>query len=79
MIDPHTAIGIGVLKKLKFKENIVTLATAHPAKFYNVVKNETQVVPELPANLKKILIDKENYKKLPNNIKVVQNYILEKI
>ena len=55
------------------------MATAHPAKFYNVVKNETQVVPELPANLKKILIDKENYKKLPNNIKVVQNYILEKI
>ena len=79
LIDPHTAIGIGVLKKLKFKENIVTLATAHPAKFYNVVKDETQAVPELPANLKKILVDKENYKKLPNNIKVVQNYILEKI
>ena len=35
--------------------------------------------PELPEKLKNILTKKEEYKKLPNNLKKVQNYILEKI
>ena len=79
LVDPHTAIGIGVLNKLALTENVITLATAHPAKFPKVVTNQTNAIPELPNNLKLILTDKENYTKLPNNIKTVQSYILEKI
>ena len=40
---------------------------------------ETNSKPELPENLKNILTEKEKYEKLPNNLKEVQNYILEKI
>tara|TARA_Y100000590_G_scaffold101972_1_gene115810 strand:+ start:37 stop:1419 length:1383 start_codon:yes stop_codon:yes gene_type:complete len=79
LIDPHTAIGIGVLKKISLKENIIVLATAHPAKFSDVVLEETNIEPELPKNLNNILKEKENYEKLPNNVKVIQNYILKKI
>ena len=79
LIDPHTAVGIGVANKMSLKESIVVLATAHPAKFSDVVLKETNVKPELPEKLKYILEKKEEYKNLPNNLKSIQDYILEKI
>ena len=79
LIDPHTAVAIGAAKKIFSKENTVFLSTAHPSKFSYAVKNATGVLPELPENLKKILTEKEKYEKLPNNLKKVQKYILEKI
>ena len=79
LIDPHTAVGIGVMKKISVKENTVVLATAHPSKFSEVVMKETNKKPELPKNLKGILNTKEKYKKLSKNLKDIQNYILERI
>ena len=77
LIDPHTAIG--VIKKISLVGKTVVLATAHPAKFSDVVLKETNVKPELPEKLKYILEKKEEYKNLPNNLKSIQDYILEKI
>ena len=79
LIDPHTAIGIGAIKKIPLEGKTVVLATAHPAKFSDVVLKETNVKPELPEKLKYILEKKEEYKNLPNNLKSIQDYILEKI
>ena len=79
LIDPHTAVGIGAANKLSLKESIVVLGTAHPSKFFEAVFKETGVKPELPDSLKKILNEKEEYEKLPNNIQNVQNYILQKV
>ena len=78
LIDPHTAIGIGVVKKISLAGNTAILATAHPSKFSDVVTQVTGIQPELPENLKNILIDKEKYQKLPSDLKSIQNYILEK-
>ena len=79
LIDPHTAIGIGVMKKISLSGSTVILATAHPSKFPEVVMQETGVKPELPNNLKNILKKKEKYKKLPSNLKQIKNFILKKI
>ena len=79
LIDPHTAIAVGAVNKINLKEVVVILATAHPAKFFEVVLKETQIKPELPKSLDHILEAKENYEKLPNDLKVVQEYILKKI
>ena len=79
LIDPHTAIGIGAIKKIPLEGKTVVLATAHPAKFSDVVLKETNVKPELPEKLKYILEKKEEYKNLPNNLTSIQDYILEKI
>ena len=76
LIDPHTAIGIGVAEKIKLQENTVILSTAHPAKFSEVVFNETGVKPELPENLKNILTKKEKYEKLSRDLTDIQKYIL---
>ena len=78
LIDPHTAVGIGVTKKISLKGNTVVLATAHPSKFSDVVMEVTGIKPELPENLRSILAEKENYDKLPKDLEKVKNYILER-
>ena len=79
LIDPHTAVAVGVANKVSLKGNIVILATAHPSKFYEVVMKETNIKPELPEKFKKILDEKEKYEKFPKDLKKIQNYILERI
>ena len=79
LIDPHTAVAIGVAKKISLEGNTVILATAHPSKFSDTVMKATGIKPELPENLKHILDKKEKYEKLPKDIKKIQNYILQRI
>ena len=79
LIDPHTAVAIGAVNKISLEGNTIILATAHPSKFSDVVMKETGVKPELPENLKNILDKKEKYEKLPQDLKKIQNYILERV
>ena len=79
LIDPHTAVGIGVAKKISLEGNTVVLATAHPSKFPDVVIKETGIKPELPESLKNVLVGKEKYEKLPKDLKSIKNYILKKV
>ena len=75
LIDPHTAVGVGVAKKILPDEVSTVLATAHPSKFSEVVMQSTEIKPELPESLKSILNKEEKYEKLPKDIKIVKNYI----
>ena len=79
LIDPHTAVAIGVVNKISLGEEVVVLGTAHPAKFSDVVMKETSVKPELPENLKKILNKKEKIDEIPNDFKKVKDYILDRV
>jgi len=79
IIDPHTAVALGVAKKISLDGNIVVLSTAHPSKFSDVVVQETGLKPELPDSLQNILIKKEVCKELPKDLDEVQNYILDKV
>ena len=79
LIDPHTAVAIGAVNKISLEGNTVILATAHPSKFFDVVMKETNIKPELPEDLKNILVEKEKYEKLPKDLKKIENYILERI
>ena len=79
LIDPHTAVAIGVANKLNLEGETIVLSTAHPAKFHDVVMKETNIMPELPENLKNILIKKEKYEKLPKDLGKIKNYILKRI
>jgi threonine synthase len=76
LVDPHTAVAIGVAGKVSLKGSTVVLATAHPAKFSEVVKGETGIKPELPDNLNNILTKKEQCKRLPNDLKKIKEFIL---
>jgi len=79
LVDPHTAVGIGVMKKVFLKDKTVVLSTAHSSKFSDVVKEATDAKSELPENLRSMLAEKEIYEKIPKDLKKVKNYILERI
>jgi len=78
VLDPHTAVGIGVAqdwKRAHPDDVMVTLATAHPAKFPDAVKAATDIAPELPAHLAGLMTRPERYDVLPADLGKVQDYI----
>jgi threonine synthase len=76
LIDPHTAVGIGAAERLRRPdEMIVTLSTAHPAKFPDAVEQATGVRPELPPHLAGIFDREERVESLPNNLAVIEDYV----
>lgn len=51
IVDPHTAIGIGAARASGVSGAIVCLATAHPCKFPEAVKEAVGQTPPLPDHL----------------------------
>ena len=78
LIDPHTAVGLGVLDKLSNDETNIILSTAHPGKFPEVIKEVTGKYPELPIKIKKVIEEKEKFDILPNDLNIIKKFIKEK-
>jgi len=56
LVDPHTAVGLHVAEQyLSAETPMVTLATAHPAKFPDAVKAASGIYPDLPARIIHVL------------------------
>ena len=79
IVDPHTAIGIGVVKKLGLENNCVVLSTAHPCKFPQAIKDAISKTENLPNSLKYINDRKEKFEVLPNDIKKVKDYVVNSL
>ena len=79
VLDPHSAIGYGAFDKVKLKGNNIVLATAHPCKFPDAIKNAINLKAELPKELMYILSEKENYDIIDNNVDKVKQHIKERI
>jgi len=79
LVDPHTAVAIGVIDKLPPKENIVVLATAHPCKFPEAIVRSVKVNPSLPKELKYILEKQESYDIISNDLGKIKKYIKDKL
>jgi threonine synthase len=76
LVDPHTAVGIGVAEQLRRPgETVVTLATAHPAKFPDAVEKATGVRPALPAAMADIFDRPERTEHLAHDLAVVEDYV----
>ena len=79
VIDPHTAIGVGALRKLNIKSRSIVLATAHPCKFPLAIEKAINKTEPLPDELNYILNEKEHYEILDNDVDKIKNYVKEKI
>ena len=79
ILDPHSAIGFGALKKVNIEGNNVVLATAHPCKFPEAIDKSIGIKPALPDELKYVMNEKENYDIISNNLSKTKQYIKEKI
>jgi threonine synthase len=76
LVDPHTAVAIGVADHLRRPgETVITLSTAHPAKFPDAVEAATGVRPELPPRLTGIFERDERFVVLPNDLAVVEDFV----
>jgi threonine synthase len=77
LVDPHTAVALGVTERVRSSLSgpIVTLATAHPAKFPDAVERATGIRPSLPAHLADLMERPEHITKLPNELDAVQRFV----
>ncbi|MFZ8948030.1 MAG: threonine synthase [Ilumatobacteraceae bacterium] len=78
LIDPHTATGTVVARRLAGNRPVVTLATAHPAKFPDAVRQATGVHPELPDELADLFDRPERITPVANDLAAVEALVAER-
>jgi threonine synthase len=77
VVDPHTAVGLSVARRfVRAEAPMVSLATAHPAKFPDAVEEATGKRPALPASLAGMMDAKEDYPRLANEFGAVRDFVL---
>jgi threonine synthase len=79
VIDPHSAIGLHAARQVELPADVpvVTLATAHPAKFPDAVERATGVRPSLPARVGDLFERDERYLELPGDYDAIAAYVAE--
>jgi threonine synthase len=79
LIDPHTAVGVAAAEACRDDDGpVVTLATAHPAKFPDAVFRATGQHPELPAHLADLHTRTERTMSVPNDLDTVRRVVAER-
>jgi len=79
VIDPHTAIGLHAARIAGIAPHVpvVTLATAHPAKFRDPVERATGMRPSLPTRMGDLFEREERYAQLPGDYDTIAAYVAE--
>ena len=80
VIDPHTAIGLAAARAADLPADVpvVTLATAHPAKFGDAVEAAIGVRPALPERIAGLMEKEERCAVLPASFDAITGYIAER-
>jgi threonine synthase len=81
VIDPHTAIGLAAARQADLPADVpvVTLATAHPAKFRDAVERAIGVRPALPNRIGDLFDRDEAFVTLPATLDAVGGHMREKL
>lgn len=80
LLDPHTAVGLKVAKEFaQAGTPMVTLSTAHPAKFPDAVKDACGIHPQLPSWQGNLMERKEHFTVIPNDEDALKAHIRKHI
>jgi threonine synthase len=79
ILCPHTAVGVHVAERFLGATPMVTLATAHPAKFPDAVQAATGVRPPLPSRMADLYDRAERVTRVGNDLGALKSLILERI
>jgi threonine synthase len=79
VLCPHSAVGVKVAEAHLGVVPMITLATAHPAKFPDAVEAAMGVRPALPDRMADLFDRDERLTRLPNDLAVLQAHIRERI
>ena len=74
--DPHTAVAYSALKEFRRSGPGIFLATAHPAKFPDVVKRACGVDVQLPAHLRECLEKEKQSIRIRNDYSELRDIVL---
>jgi threonine synthase len=75
VVDPHTATGTAAARHFGDDLPMITLATAHPAKFPDAVEQAIGLRPALPPHLADLFERPERFTVLPNDLAAVQHFV----
>jgi threonine synthase len=79
LICPHTAVGVHVADAYLGEVPMVTLATAHPAKFPDAVEAATGIRPPLPPRMADLYDRPERVTRVPNDLDALKTLLRERI
>ena len=79
LLCPHTAVGVHVAEVHLGSTPMVTLATAHPAKFPDAVKAASGVAAPLPPRMVDLYDRSERVRRVKNDLAAIQAVIRERI
>lgn len=77
VLCPHTAVGVKVANDVEHDSSVpmITLATAHAAKFPAAVENACGIHPALPSRMADLFDRDERMTKVANNLEAVETLI----
>jgi threonine synthase len=82
LLDPHSAIGVEAARQCRASKDlpVITLATAHPAKFPEAVRKAGYPQdPPLPAHMSDLFVREERCTVLPKDLQAVQQFMTTNI
>ncbi len=80
IIDPHTAVAVHAAGKVAASAvPVVSLSTAHPAKFPDAVKRAIGRDPAMPPALQSVMTLPERLEILPNNLALIRQFISSRL
>jgi len=80
LLCPHSAIGVQVAEAVKDPTvPMVTLATAHPAKFPDAVEKASGIRPPLPDRMADLFDREERMSRVPNDLEHLETLIKDRI
>ncbi|WP_415233782.1 threonine synthase [Pseudorhodobacter sp.] len=79
VLCPHSAVGVWVATDHLGATPMITLATAHPAKFPDAVEAAMGVRPNLPLRMADLFDRPERVTRMPNDLAALQAHIRERI
>ena len=79
VLCPHSAVGVHVAGAHLGTTPMITLATAHPAKFPDAVEAAMGTRPALPERMAELYTKPERLTRVPNDLGALQSLIRERI
>ncbi|KIN63845.1 Threonine synthase [Sulfitobacter noctilucicola] len=76
LLCPHSAVGVKVAQELRDEATpMITLATAHPAKFPDAVEDATGIRPPLPRRMADLFERDERLTRVANDLEALKTHI----
>jgi threonine synthase len=79
VLCPHSAVGVKVAEEHLGRTPMITLATAHPAKFPDAVEAAMGTRPDLPARMADLFDRPERFTRVKNDLGALQALVRERI